>query len=112
MPQFVILTHTHPSLHWDLMLESGDSLRTWRLAETPPTQPLSHPIKPADVIKAESIADHRLAYLTYEGPVSRNRGRVDRWDAGTYELVAETESTITVKFRGGKLNGVYSFDFS
>ena len=37
MPRFVILEHDHPRLHWDLMLQTGDALRTWRLA-SPPTR--------------------------------------------------------------------------
>src|SRR5205807_395991 len=35
MPRFVILEHDHPELHWDLMLEAGPVLRTWRLAAPP-----------------------------------------------------------------------------
>jgi len=42
MPRFVILRHEPPpgsrgTPHWDLMLESGDALRTWALAELPAT---------------------------------------------------------------------------
>src|SRR5437879_2020084 len=32
MRRFVILEHDHPQLHWDLMLEAGPALRTWRLS--------------------------------------------------------------------------------
>ena len=85
------------------MLEAGESSRTWRLAEEPGP--------PTDLpIKAESLPDHRLAYLTYEGPVSGNRGHVEQWDSGTFELISETETLLTVEFRGGKLSGVHSFD--
>ena len=35
MPQFVLLEHDHPELHWDFMLESGDALLTWRLDRIP-----------------------------------------------------------------------------
>src|SRR5436305_12258768 len=63
MTRYVILAHDHPFLHWDLMLEHDGSLRTWRLA-TPP-------VADQDVA-AEELADHRLAYLDYEGPVSGN----------------------------------------
>ena len=35
MPRFVILEHDHPVVHWDLMLEAGEALRTWRLAAPP-----------------------------------------------------------------------------
>jgi hypothetical protein len=76
MPRFVILEHDHPYLHWDLMLEAGAVLRTWRLAAAP---------MPGESVAAEPLPDHRLMYLDYEGPVSNNRGHVQRWDWGNYE---------------------------
>jgi hypothetical protein len=78
MPRYVILTHDHPFLHWDLMLEDGGVLRTWRLLEEP-TIGLT--------VRTEKLADHRIAYLDYEGPVSGGRGVVGRWDHGTYDVV-------------------------
>src|SRR5262245_29825311 len=77
MPRFVILEHDHPSLHWDLMLEAGDVLQTWRLANPPEVG--------SSPIEAMALGDHRIAYLEYEGPVSRNRGTVRRWDAGVFD---------------------------
>jgi hypothetical protein len=96
MPRFVILEHDHPTLHWDLMLEWGDVLRTWRLAEAP-TGPGS--------VNAEPSFDHRLHYLDYEGPVSGNRGSVHRWDHGVYRLEEEQEDRLIVWFEGGRLQG-------
>lgn len=78
MPRFVILEHDYPVLHWDLMLESGAVLRTWRLAEAP---------LPGKKVMAESSFDHRLVYLDYEGPVTQNRGTVRRWLAGHFDFV-------------------------
>ena len=75
MARYVILTHDHPFPHWDLMLEAGGVLRTWRLLSEP---------GPGRVVWAERLADHRIAYLEYEGPVSGGRGSVARWDYGTY----------------------------
>ncbi len=97
MPRFVVLTHDHPFLHWDLMLEQADALRTWRLKQPPDTQ---------GPIAAEALPDHRLAYLDYEGPVSGDRGTVTRWDAGTYEMLESTSNRIVVHFAGKKLVGV------
>ncbi len=77
MPRYVILTHDHPKLHWDFMLEWGGALRTWRLM-----QELS-----LGDIPAEPLPDHRIAYLDYEGPISGNRGTVTRWDSGDYEAL-------------------------
>ena len=86
MPRFVLLRHDCPPdyerpSHWDLMLESDGVLRTWRLAALPQTPP--------DSMEAEELADHRLAYLEYEGPVGGERGTVSRVDAGTFETLAE-----------------------
>lgn len=83
MPRFTILEHDHPALHWDLLLESGDTLKTWRLAQPP--GPNTHRIE------ATEIADHRLLYLDYEGPVSGERGVVKRWDGGVF--LEESDST-------------------
>src|SRR5262245_61263436 len=88
MPAFVILEHDHPMLHWDLMLDMGEVLRTWRLACLPAV--------PAD-IPAESLPDHRREYLMYEGPVSNNRGRVRRVVAGNWTLITNDGGTFTVR---------------
>jgi hypothetical protein len=96
MPRFVVLTHDHPTLHWDLMLEAEGRLRTWRLAEVP---------EAGREIPAEPLPDHRLHYLDYEGPVSGNRGEVHRWDQGEYVLVTETPGQIEVRLSGAKLKG-------
>src|SRR6185437_4307487 len=61
MSRFVLLEHDHPELHWDLMLESGAVLRTWRLT-APPCG--------GEVITAMASFDHRALYLDYEGPIS------------------------------------------
>jgi hypothetical protein len=97
MPRFVVLTHDHPFLHWDLMLEQGGALRTWRLKKPPDAQ---------GRIAAEALPDHRLAYLDYEGPVSGGRGTVERWDAGTYEVLESTANRLVVRFAGKRLVGV------
>ena len=66
MPRYVVLEHDHPARHWDLMLEAGDVLRTWRLAAPPGAdQPIG----------ATATFEHRLAYLDYEGPISGGRGQ-------------------------------------
>jgi hypothetical protein len=98
MPRFVILEHDHPTLHWDLMLEDGASLRTWRLAQAP--------ANPNSLIHATALPPHRLAYLDYEGPVSGNRGTETRWDRGDYELLtADTVDTLLVALRGERIHG-------
>ena len=87
MPRFVILEHDHPVRHWDLLLESGVSLRGWRLAEPP---------RPGKAIAAEPSSAHRLHYLDYEGPVSGGRGIVRRWCAGSFEIIDESPDKIEI----------------
>src|SRR5262249_15251211 len=96
MPRFVILEHDHPHLHWDLMLECGDVLRSWRL-ESPPRSGTS--------VRAESIGDHRRAYLDYEGPVSGGRGAVTRWDAGALSWDELRADRIVVSLQGTRCRG-------
>ena len=97
MPRFAILTHDHPSLHWDFLLENGSSCRTWRLLKPPDT--------PSE-IPAEAIADHRLMYLDYEGPVSGDRGMVTQWDTGTFEWLANGDDLVEVRLVGRRLTGL------
>jgi hypothetical protein len=94
MPRFVILTHDHPSPHWDLMLEAGDRLRTWRLLEEP---------APDTWVPAEPLPDHRLLYLDYEGPVSGDRGHVARWDCGVFEAVHDDDKGLCIVLHGARL---------
>ena len=98
MPRFAVLTHDHPRLHWDLLLEDGPACRTWRLGAEP---------SPAAATPAEQIADHRLVYLAYEGPVSGNRGNVTRWDVGEFEWIADSADRIELNLAGTKLRGRY-----
>ena len=97
MPRFAILTHDHPEWHWDFLLEAGQECRTWRLADEPAV---------GATIPAEAIADHRLKYLAYEGPVSGNRGQVTQWDAGGYEWIQDDERAIIVRLMGRRLQCV------
>lgn len=94
MPRFVVLEHDWPSPHFDLMLEWGGVLRSWRLTNPPS----------CGEIVGEAAPDHRLAYLDYEGPVSGGRGSVKRWDAGDYALLNEIDG-VEIECRGQRLIG-------
>ena len=97
--RFVILHHTHADgEHWDLMLERDGVLLTWQL----PAEPAGAKSLP---IRARRIADHRLAYLTYEGPISGDRGHVRRIDAGTVEFHEITPDRLTMTLYGSRLVG-------
>jgi hypothetical protein len=107
MPRFVVLRHDVPSgaealtggraLHWDFMLEMGDVLRAWALAEQPDPAGMS--------CFAEKLPDHRLLYLDYEGEVSGGRGTVSRLDAGDYASVGNDKSEVVVRLNGRLLKG-------
>jgi DNA polymerase Ligase (LigD) len=97
MPRFVILEHDHPQLHWDLMLECGDVLWTWRLPQLP---------RPGDTLDAERVFDHRLVYLDYEGPISGNRGQVLRREQGAFAWRTREESLLEIQLDGDTLRGV------
>ncbi len=100
--RFVILHHRlEDSEHWDFMLEYGDSLLTWQLPRDP-TGPGSFPMP------ANRIADHRKAYLSYEGPVAGNRGTVRQMDAGTTQIGCLTESRCEFEITGRQLAGKFS----
>jgi hypothetical protein len=101
VPRYVILEHTgtpeyKPGVHWDLMLEVGERLQTWELASIPSS---------GATVPALPLADHRLEYLDYEGPISGNRGTVRQWDRGTYTGPDQPSSDIILDVRGDILRG-------
>ena len=97
MPRFALLIHDSPrGLHYDLLLESGDVLRTWALPHLP---------APGVETECEALADHRPVYLDYEGPISGGRGTVTRWDRGTFRVEAWTDGEIAIELSGEKLAG-------
>jgi hypothetical protein len=101
MPRFVILLHEMPGdsvrpTHWDLMLEDDAVLLTWAL-EAFPEQGL--------VSRAHSLPDHRLAYLTYQGPVSQNRGSVTRREQGEFRWLHRSSQTLRIQVSGQRLEG-------
>ena len=92
--RFVVLQHfLVGECHFDWLFESPstDLLTTWQteiwplgLGETP----------------CRRLPDHRRIYLTYEGPVLLNRGRVQRIEAGTYTAVSATEARFVAALHG------------
>jgi hypothetical protein len=101
MPRFVVLLHETPpgcerATHFDFMLEQNETLRTWALAEEP---------RPGCTIAAQELAVHRMAYLQYEGPLTGGRGSVTRWDAGEFEILAESNDRLELKLAGRRLTG-------
>ncbi|TWU06124.1 hypothetical protein [Stieleria varia] len=115
MSKFVILEHrigpgfarnpdritpdriTQNAVHWDWMFQTGDVLRTWA---TDPIAGLADAVECCDeagaerpalsgVNVAQRLADHRIAYLTLEGDIGRQRGTVRRILSGVFGLLSD-----------------------
>lgn len=96
--RYAILSHDFPYPHWDLFLEVGPVLSSWRLAERPDR---------CDSVPAERAPDHRLEYLEYEGPISNERGSVVRWDRGHYTTRSRSSDRWLLRFEGEQMRGVW-----
>jgi DNA polymerase Ligase (LigD) len=94
--RFVVLEHDRNGVHWDFMLEAGDGLRTWSM-NAPPAPGQDQP--------ARALADHRLVYLSYEGPVSGGRGRVRRVAEGKFQTLEWDSGHVRIKLTGDQLVG-------
>jgi hypothetical protein len=100
--KFVIQEHaTADSVHWDLMLESGDHLQTWRLDKNP-AEVVSHSVE------AVKIFDHPLKFLTYEGPVNQGKGKVKITEAGTYQIMHADSENMELHMNGGVLKDIFT----
>jgi hypothetical protein len=88
--------HDDP-VHWDLMLEYGETLKTFRLDCAP------HDMAEKNCL-ATPIFDHAPRFLTYEGPVQKGLGRVKRVDSGTYQSIQMTQQIWTVSLEGQVLH--------
>jgi hypothetical protein len=101
MPRYVIQEHKKKGqkTHWDLMLEFGPVLRTWRL-EIEPTAIL-------DAAEAVKIADHDLKFLEYEGPVNKGEGSVRIVDSGNFDVTDSVGDEYAIEFAGRILKGSF-----
>lgn len=96
MPRFVILWHETPAgaarpAHYDLMFEAVGVLWTWAVERLP---------RLGESVAATRLADHRLDYLDYEGPIAGNRGTVRRVDAGMYQELPAEPGSLAVSLAG------------
>ncbi len=104
MPRAVLLRHDLPdgSSHYDWMIQRAGGpdrpLATFRVRDR-----IDHS-KPPE-FPAERLADHRAAYLQYEGPVSGDRGQVLRVADGEMTIVEESAGRLVVEGRLGSAQG-------
>lgn len=94
--RYVVLFHGGVTpAHFDLMFETAvDSpLSTWRAPEWPPGQgTLLTP-----------LPDHRPAYLSYEGELSKSRGWVRRVASGTHRVRDDTPTRLVTELEDGTM---------
>ncbi|NOX58135.1 MAG: hypothetical protein GXP29_04665, partial [Planctomycetes bacterium] len=90
----------HFDEHWDLMIEINETLATWQLQQNPLTNK-------STPIAAKQIANHRKAYLDYEGPISQGRGKVQRIEQGRCEIIKTKPTRWLLNLEGNQLNGQY-----
>jgi len=92
--------------HLDLLMElqPGGPLASWRLLATP------EELDPVDAppLSAEQQPDHRREYLTYEGPVSGDRGHVHRVDTGTLIVLARSPRHVRFTLAGLRMRGTFA----
>jgi hypothetical protein len=114
--RFVLLRHECPAQfakpsHWDFMLETDGRLMTWELRRLPTSWLVAFQLEYADaspLAPATRLADHRLEYLDYEGPISGDRGSVCCVDRGTYQVRQESAAQLMVELEGSVLSGSVS----
>ena len=100
MPRYALLRHTgapdDPSgCHVDLLLEDGDSCRTWRLSNVPRLN--------EEAQAAVPLPAHRKVWLEpRSAAVSGNRGWAERIHAGSYSgvLPKATDADVTLQLEG------------
>jgi len=101
MNRFVIHKHTQGNeVHWDLMIEAGDTLKTWRL-DAPPEKLATQKTK------ATSIFDHDKKFLTYQGPVNNGKGTVEIADEGNCTIKSVAKDDTKIDFQGRILKGKF-----
>lgn len=95
--RFVILEHRRETVHWDVMFEVGDVLRTWAV---------DAPVEPGVKLAARPLPDHRIAYLDYEGPISGDRGEVRRVASGTFATLEWLDDRVVLSLTGDQVSGL------
>ena len=105
LKRFVIQKHTRAGgIHWDLMLEAGDVLETYRVT-LPPAKLVQLSSESTIAVK---IGDHPHKFLTYEGPVNQGKGQVTMADRGEYEVLDKGPALKKLCFKGTILKGNFT----
>ncbi|HBG77902.1 MAG TPA: hypothetical protein DDW84_03490 [Phycisphaerales bacterium] len=104
--RFVVHKHTRgDDVHWDLMIEYADCLKTWRL-DNPPEK------LARENTKATPIFDHDRKFLTYQGSVNNGKGDVKIADQGNCTIESSNERNLKINFDGRILKGAFAFELA
>lgn len=98
--RYVILRHITSHDHYDFMFEKESFLITFSMESY-----LIDDFFQGKEVAIHQIADHRLLYLDYEGPINGNRGSVVRVDSGHYFELHHKKATVEYSIEGTKLAG-------
>lgn len=117
--RYVVLHHRLFSTevaHFDWMFENGESLLTWATDSLPSRTSASS-------VPAKKLPDHRAVYLTYEGPLSDDRGNVSQVEKGSckaiciqadhceFELTGDREGTLSFKRNQRGVDATWAWSF-
>ncbi len=103
---FVIHKHWASSLHYDLRLELGGTLKSWAVPKGPSFDPLEKRL-------AVQVEDHPIAYSSFEGSIPAKQygaGKVVLWDSGFWYPVGDAaqgyhQGNLKFELDGHKLRG-------
>ena len=95
--RFAILQHDYPTLHWDIFLQEGNRLLSWRGDHH------GHFLNGGLVVQTD---DHRLVYLDYQGPLTGQRGTVRRIDGGALAWKHRGEHEFIAEIKGQRWQGL------
>lgn len=105
---FMVHQHHARRLHFDLRLEMMREDRTPVLVSW--AVPKGMPRKKGKPHLAVHVEDHPFDYGEFEGTIPAGNygaGEVRIFDSGTYEVLEQEESKLTIRMQGRRLRGVY-----
>ena len=105
---FMIHQHHARRLHFDLRLEmlrddDAPVLASWAV-------PKGMPVKKGKPHLAVHVEDHPFEYGKFSGTIPEGEygaGEVRIFDSGTYEVLEQEPSKLTIRLHGNRLRGVY-----
>jgi hypothetical protein len=100
--KFVLHRHITENEHYDLMIDTGPDLATWRI----PVDGLCD-LSLGTVVPCERINAHRRAYLDTTEPIDCSKGSVVLSDSGLYIIEKTEGDVLTVILSGSLLAGKF-----